>query len=888
MSTAFHDPHALATPVSDDRYESLVRLSPDAIYVLQDDRLVFVNPAGVRQLRATDAEQLIGRSLEEMLHPDFLVQSRRRILVMLATGGSSPSVEQRYLRCDGTIIDVEVCSAPCQYQGRIAIQVIARDITERKAVDALLRSSEHRYRLQTQELLKARIALQDEKRVLEMIALNQSLSVILDEVCRNVERTFEGGARCSVLLLGADGVSIQCAAAPTLPREFVRAVDGLLIGPAAGSCGTAIYWNKQVMVTDIATDPRWEGYRELAVPHGLRACWSTPITAATGAMLGAFGVYYDEPRSAPAGDVALMNEMVHLVGLAIQNHRVERSLQESEERYRAVVHSLNEGIIVQSRTGYVVTCNASAERILRLASNSAVGMQRGRYFKRVLDEDGNEIPRADLPSEKVFRSGEPILNLTVAIEMMDGELVWVCENVLPMRYGGELEPSAVLISFADISEVKLAQKRLLFLATHDPLTGLPNRRFMSERLLQVIDQAKSRGHRLALMFLDLDRFKHVNDTIGHDAGDALLQIVAGRLVGCTRKSDTLARLGGDEFVVLVEVIDELDYLGVLAGRILEAIAAPFRLQGYEYYLGVSIGVSVYPDDGTDAQTLLRAADAAMYSAKEAGRHNVQYFTSALNIRTQRRYHLEKNLRHALVREEFSLVYQPKVELASGRIVGAEALLRWNSPEDGLIGPTEFIPIAEETGLIVPIGQWVLEQACLQAVIWRRSLHPNLRMAVNLSPRQFQDRQLVEAVRETLRRTGLPAEALELEITESLLLGDSEALTAIFSALTGMGVRFSLDDFGTGYASLSYLQRFPLSTLKIDRSFIRGIPHDRDSVALTLAIIAMAKSLEMDVTAEGVENQSQMAFLKHANCEEMQGYYFSRPVPAAEFEQIRIA
>ena len=364
------------------------------------------------------------------------------------------------------------------------------------------------------------------------------------------------------------------------------------------------------------------------------------------------------------------------------------------------------------------------------------------------------------------------------------------------------------------------------------------------------------------MFLDLDRFKHVNDTSGHDAGNELLQTVVTRLAACAGTEHLLARLGGDEFVILVEGFVEISGLSQLAQQILQTMAEPFRLNGYEFYLGVSIGISLFPEDVRDATTLLRAADAAMYLAKESERHNAQFFTATLNQRIEHRYLLEKHLRHGLEHKQFSLYYQPRIDLQSGRIVGAEALLRWDVEgvgPVGPIGPADFIPIAEETGLIVPIGQWVLEQACQQAVLWRAALFPDFLMAVNLSPRQFQDRHLPDMIRETLIQTGLPASALELEITESLLMIESENLLPIFSSLTALGVRFSLDDFGTGYSALSYLQRFPLSTLKIDLSFISGTPHNRDSVALTLAIIAMARALQLRVTAEGVEQRSQMDF-----------------------------
>lgn len=843
----------------------------DAIYIWQDDRLVFVNAHGIVQLRAANAEQLIGLPRDAIF------------------GGSLRGGAVSVLRCiDGDLLEVDVANERCQFGGRNAVQMTVRARNVRTgAIDDPARQTDSGQVGIGSDFgtIALTTLLQHEKLLLEMIALDCSLEMILSELCRSVERAFGGITRCSVMLLDADGSRVHVAAGPSLPEPFCAAIDGLPIGPATGSCGTAIFWNRQVVVADILTDPLWEHYRAFAIPYGVRACWSTPVTAASGAVLGAFGVYSDEVWSPTPDQISFVNDTIHLVGVAVHKDRVERSLQESEERHRAVVDNLHEGILVQSRTGVVLTCNPSAERILRIAANSAVGMRRGSYFRRILDIDGTEILPDDLPSMRVLRSGKPILDLVVAIEMMDGDLIWVSENVLPMRYGGEIEPSAVLISFADITAVRSAQERLRFLASHDALTSLPNRAYLNERMRTALDLARRRSGQVALMFLDLDRFKHVNDTIGHDAGDILLRTVAGRLAACMRKGDTLARLGGDEFIVLIELCDDPGYLPKLAEQILGMIGVPFKLQGFDYYLGVSIGISLFPTDGDDGPTLLRAADAAMYLAKQSGRNNMQFYTPALSERIQRRFHLEKNLRHALEHEEFVLHYQPKLDLATGRIVGAEALLRWNSANVGDVGPVEFIPIAEETGLIVQIGQWALEQACHQAAQWRKTLHPELRMAVNLSPRQFYDRDLVQMVRRTLQKTGLPGEALELEITESLLMDDSAELMPVFTSLVDLGVRFSLDDFGTGYSSLSYLQRFPLASLKIDRSFISGIPHHRDSVALTLAIIAMARSLRMTITAEGVEQHNQMEFLKHAGCEEMQGDYFSRPLPAVDFAEL---
>jgi diguanylate cyclase (GGDEF)-like protein/PAS domain S-box-containing protein len=871
--------------IGDDRYETLVQLSPDALYVLQEGQLVFINAAGARQLNAASPAELFGLPLASLLHPDYIAQSNERVAHMFATGQSAPLLEQKYMRRDGSVIDVEVCSAPFLYQGKPAIQVIARDITGRKAAEEALRISHDRHRILAEEATRAKQSLQQEKAILEMIALEKPLPEVLQDICLGAQRILSKKPQCAILLLQADGKHMRVGAAPSMPDVYNSLVDELEIGPAAGSCGTAVYRNEQVIVEDIERDPLWEKYRTLASSFGLRACWSSPISTAAGTVLGAFGIYYSEPHAPSPDDLAFIADITHMVGIAIHKDRVERSLQDSEERYRSVVTCLTEGIVMQSRDGKILTSNPSAERILRIKPDGLIGLTRGSYFKRVLAENGREILRDELPSQIVLRTGKPLLDLVVGLEMENGEIVWISENVLPIQKAGETEPSAVLLSFTDISVVKEAQRRLQHMATHDALTQLPNRSFLSERLSRSLAQARGRKQQVAVLFLDLDRFKNVNDALGHEAGDSLLKMVADRLASCIREHDMLARLGGDEFVVLAENFDSSAHLIALAERILQIISEPFRIEGNEHYLGVSIGIGIYPDDGADGPTLLRCADSAMYYAKECGRNHYQFFTKELNVRAQRRYFIEKNIRRALAQQEFALHYQAKVELKTGRIVGAEALLRWNNPETGLVPSGDFIPVAEETGLIVQIGQWALEQACRQAVKWRSNLMPGLRMAVNLSPRQFQDENLVAAITDILQRTAMPAHALELEITESLLMGDTDRLMQIFDALTELGVRFALDDFGTGYSSLSYLQRFPIGNLKIDRSFINGIPKNRDSVALTQAIIAMAKALQMSVTAEGVEEECQMNFLKQAGCHEMQGFYFSEPVSADVFEML---
>jgi diguanylate cyclase (GGDEF)-like protein/PAS domain S-box-containing protein len=427
-----------------------------------------------------------------------------------------------------------------------------------------------------------------------------------------------------------------------------------------------------------------------------------------------------------------------------------------------------------------------------------------------------------------------------------------------------------------------AEERVHHLAHYDELTGLPNRSMFNQRLSHALIQARRNDKPLAILFIDLDRFKNINDTLGHEAGDRVLKEVAQRLLGCLREGDTVGRLGGDEFVVLIEELPEPMHVAAVAQKILAAVVKPFILGAQEFNITASIGISTYPDDSEDMQALLKNADISMYRAKEQGKNNYQFYSALMNIHTVERLALESGLRRALERNEFLLHYQPKVDIGSGRITGMEALLRWRRPGQELIPPERFIALAEETGLIVPIGEWVLKTACARNQSWREQGLPPLRMAVNLSGRQFAHENLLQGVARVLNETGLDPAALEFEITESMVMHDPERAVKLLSRLKDMGIYLSIDDFGTGYSSLGYLKRFPLDSVKIDRSFIRDIPGDADDAAITRAIIAMAHSLRLKVIAEGVETEEQLRFLRDLGCDEMQGYYFSKPLAEDEF------
>jgi diguanylate cyclase (GGDEF)-like protein len=451
----------------------------------------------------------------------------------------------------------------------------------------------------------------------------------------------------------------------------------------------------------------------------------------------------------------------------------------------------------------------------------------------------------------------------------------------------ETNLTEVAIRIAGIAiERKLAEDRIHFMANHDALTGLPNRTLLKDRLSQAVLHAQRYDRWVTVVFIDLDNFKIVNDSLGHNAGDELLKTVASRMVGCVRATDTVVRLGGDEFVILL--LDQpktADGISATLQKIRAAIAEPVRREGHDFRVTSSIGIANYPSDGKDADTLLANADAAMYCAKEIGRDNFQFYTPELNTKIHEKFLLQEELRNAVARSEFVLFYQPQVDMRTGRVFAVEALIRWRHPVQGMIPPIKFIPLAEETGLIVPIGDWVLREACRQNKAWQEAGLPRMTVCVNVSARQFKDKGLIAHVVGALKDSGLEAKYLELELTESLIMQDVELTVATMKKLQSLGVQLSIDDFGIGHSSLNALKTFPVARLKIDKSFIDHLASDENDKAVASAVITLGQKLNLRVIAEGVETDEQIAFLRENNCDEMQGYHFSKPIPPHDIEEL---
>ncbi len=578
--------------------------------------------------------------------------------------------------------------------------------------------------------------------------------------------------------------------------------------------------------------------------------WSYPIRR-DGKIIGAVVTFVDitERRQAEA-----------------QMGKLSRALEQTAD-----------SVVITDKEGVIEYVNPAFETTTGFTRAEAVGrkpniVKSGRHGQAFYERLWSTILKGEVFSDVMVNRKK------------DGALYYEEKTITPLK-DAKGNITHFVSTGKDITERMQTQERLHHLAHHDILTDLPNRMLFMDRLEHALSRARWAGRLVAVLFLDMDRFKIVNDTLGHDVGDRLLQAFGRRLRACVREGDTVARHGGDEFVIVLEDIAAVDDVPATARKILDALAPPFQIDGRELFVTSSIGISLHPNDGRDAPTLLKNADAAMYRAKDMGRNTYQFYSADMGAKAFERLTLETSLRHALRRKEFLLYYQPQVDMDSGRIVGVEALLRWQHPDLGLVLPGDFIPLLEDTGLIVPVGEWVLQTACTQAKAWQRAGLPPVRLTVNLSARQFAEPNLTDTVARILNEVDLDPAFLELEITESVIMQNAQATIDTLAALGNMGVRFAIDDFGTGYSSLSYLKRFSINTLKIDRSFVRDITTDPDDAAIITTIVAMAHNLKLNVVAEGVETEEQLAFLRAGGCDGFQGYLFSRPVAAEKLARL---
>ena len=567
---------------------------------------------------------------------------------------------------------------------------------------------------------------------------------------------------------------------------------------------------------------------------------------------------------------------------AVERKSMQEELFREKELAQVTLNSIGDGVICADISGNITFLNLVAVRMTGWAQAEAAGKPMREVF-RVLDANSRKtIPN---PMEMAVRQNRTVhLPANCILILRDGSEIPIEDSVAPI-HDREGKATGVVIVFRDVSSGQTMALQMVHAAHHDFLTGLPNRKLLNDRVSQAILLASRSMNKVAVLFLDLDGFKHINDSLGHSIGDRVLQSFAKRLVDSVRGSDTVSRQGGDEFVVLLSEVEHSEGVAITARRLLQVGAESHTIGQHDLYVTACIGVSIYPDDGLDAETLIKNADTAMYQAKETGRQSYQFFKPAMNVRAVERQSIEASLRRALEREEFAVYYQPKINLMTREISGAEALIRWTHPIRGLVPPAQFIPVAEDCGLILPIGNWVLREACKQARAWVEAGLPLGTMGVNISAVEFRNDDFLEGVFGILKDTGLNPHLLELELTESVLMKHPESTASVLQALRAKGVQVAVDDFGTGYSSLSYLQKFSIDALKIDQSFVRRITSAPDETTIVTAVISMARSLKLRVVAEGVETLKELEFLQSHQCDEAQGYYFSRPILPEQFAKL---
>jgi diguanylate cyclase (GGDEF)-like protein/PAS domain S-box-containing protein len=856
----------------DRQFRAAVDLSPDAILMHAEGRLVYANAAAARLLRAESPEQILGLNPVDMVAGGFqeLAQARTEKLLR---GEPVPVVDMRWVRLDGSEFDAEVSAAPLATADGIIIQVFVRDVSERKQAQRKIERLTSLYHALSRTAHAASHA--------------KSRQTLFEEVCQiamgfgRLQTTWIGladHARSRIVPVAASGPGEAYC------RQITVSLDDS-VPEGRGLMASTVREGRPFLCNDVRCEPRARPWLERMLSFGFRSYAVFPLRE-QGEVVGCITHYANETGFFDGDLTDLLGRMADEVCQALDRLALERTrdaaeaaLREQERRLTTMMGNLP-GMVYRARFDARWTMDFVSEGCLELTGYRPDELVRSRHvcYEEITHPDDRGYVRAE-----IGRALETQARYTVEYRIVtrDGREKWVWENGLGI-YDQRGEVEAMEGFIADITQIKRYREQLEHQAHHDTLTGLANRTLLNDRLQQAVAHCQRQRTMLALLFIDLDHFKLINDSLGHSVGDELLKLAANRLVACVREGDTVARLGGDEFVLVL--VDQPDAQAVshAVERVLEAMAQPYRVHGKEFATTCSIGVSLYPGDGVDGETLLKNADAAMYRAKADGRNSFHFFTAEINARLSERLALERDLRRALQSNELILHYQPKVDLVNGVLIGAEALVRWNHPEMGVLSPARFIPIAEETGLIVPMGEWILRQASLQARQWRDAGLDFKLLSVNLSARQFRQRDVVQQVANVLDSTGLPVDCLDLELTESLMLENVEEYILRLQALKDLGVQLSVDDFGTGYSSLSYLKRFPVDRLKIDKSFVRDIVSDSGDAAIAQAVIRLGQILGMVVTAEGVETEEQLTFLRRHGCDEAQGYFFSPPLPPDAF------
>lgn len=712
--------------------------------------------------------------------------------------------------------------------------------------------------------------------IFEQLASDEPLPNILKVIVRGIEK-LNPEMTCAVMLLDSENKSFSKCISGNLPIFFRTAISRVEIDVGFGSCSAAVFTGERVVVDDIATHPYWVSIKDIAAQARLGACSSQPIRSSSGELLGTFAIYYHEPHEHTKSDLSILEQSASLAGVAIERKNIEQKLQVA-----AIAFESQEGMLVTDANRVILRVNSAFTLITGYSEDEIIGKHPG-----MLSSGRHDIDFYANMWESIVNTGSwegEVWNRRKNGEVYPAHLTF---TAVKGRDGTIVNYVATLV---DITSRKSAEEEIQHLAYYDSLTGLPNRRLLMDRLSQaLVTSARGKGGG-AILFLDLDHFKTLNDTLGHDVGDLLLKQVSERLTSCVREGDTVARIGGDEFVIMLEglsdsIFEAARQAEIICEKILNTLNQIYHLNTYEYHSTTSIGATLFRGHEVGADELLKQADIAMYQSKTAGRNAIRFFDPVMQEVINNRAVLERELHKAFDNDQFQLHYQLQVNNL-GQTLGAEALIRWMHPERGMVLPFHFISLAEEIGLILPIGKWVIETACAQLKTWQQhAITKDIVLSINVSAKQFRQADFIEQIQDAVNRHGINPSLLKLELTESLLLEDVEEIITTMTTLREIGVQFSLDDFGTGYSSLMYLKRLPLNQLKIDQSFVRDLITDLSDQAIVHTIIAMAKSLSLDIIAEGVETEEQLKFLLNKGCTCYQGYLFSRPLPIVQFEEL---
>lgn len=869
-------------------YSKALEEAADGIQITDLDGYIIYSNRAIKDIYGFSPDEYKGMHVNEMnADPDFA--SRVIFPSIMETGRWAGELWVKHK--NGTVFPIWLSTALVTDEKGLPMAAIGviRDITERRRAEEVLKEQQARLK----EQLSFANAL---NRMAETVLANDNTKEILENMVRIIGETLKLDR---ALIYNVD---LTCNTSFGLCEWDTPEIPGIL--PTKRNWNLDLFKNAihYVMENRVWIESHADDINPLMIKDntakllhegmGVQSLLYYPFSVRPQGFYLLIFHQVKHCRSWRQEEIDFINAMAKQVEIASQKiclleerQKAGQEIWEEKERAQVTLQSIGDAVITTDATGNVEYLNHVAEDLTGWTNVEAKGLPLLQIFDIVNEFTG---VTAENPVTRCIQEGRIIglANHTVLVHR-DGYKFAIEDSASPIK-NREGDIIGAILVFHDVSEKRNLLLQLTHQAYHDPLTGLPNRILFNDRLTLALAQAHRNNEKMAVLFLDLDYFKLVNDMLGHAVGDNVLKEVTGKIALCLRESDTIARLGGDEFTILLPKVSHEEDAAKVAQKIIQSFQHPWILCEKEFHITVSIGIAFYPEDGEDADTLLRHADTAMYRAKDQGRNNYQLYTPAMNAKIMERLTMENSLRQALKREEFVIFYQPLVNTETGQMTGMEALLRWQHPERGLVAPMEFIPMAEETGLIVPIGEWVLHNACAQNKAWQDAGLPPVRVTVNISARQFQQQNLVETVAQVLSKTGLEPRWLELEITESALMQDLDFTIKMLCDLREMGVSISIDDFGTGYSSLNYIKRFPIHTLKIDRSFVRDIVTNPEDAAIVSTVIVLAQNLNLKVIVEGVETEEQLAFFEKRQCCEMQGYLFSKPLPVGEIERLMIS